>query len=154
VKICKRCNLEKDVSMFFSNVKRKDGLQTYCKDCQLEYQRKRYADPNEYTRRLMNREEYSKKRKDSSRKWYLKSVYNLTIEEYDRLYSKNNGKCWICDEKKSYFLHVDHDHSCCNSFKSCGKCIRGLLCHGCNSLLGHAKDNEKILKSAIMYLFH
>jgi hypothetical protein len=28
---------------------------------------------------------------------------------------------------------VDHDHACCQKKnRSCGKCIRGLLCHTCN----------------------
>ena len=31
-------------------------------------------------------------------------------------------------------LIVDHDHSCCPGPWSCGKCIRGLLCRGCNKL--------------------
>jgi hypothetical protein len=32
---------------------------------------------------------------------------------------------------------VDHDHACCPGIKSCGKCVRGLLCVACNILVGH-----------------
>lgn len=35
-------------------------------------------------------------------------------------------------------LCVDHDHRCCR-FGSCGKCVRGVLCHSCNTTLGHAE---------------
>lgn len=152
MKTCNRCKEEKPLSDFFSNKKRSDGVATYCKPCQLEYQRERYADPESYRRRQMNRDEYARRRKASGRKWYLKSTYNLTEEQYQKLYDKNNGQCWICNKSVSYYLHVDHDHSCCSGEKSCGKCIRGLLCYSCNSLLGHAKDSVDILKAATRYL--
>lgn len=152
MKTCNRCKEEKSLSEFFVNKKRYDGVATYCKTCQLEYQRERYADPESYRRRQMNRDEYARRRKASGRKWYLKSMYNLTEDEYQKMYDKNNGKCWICKKEVSYYLHIDHDHSCCSGEKSCGKCIRGLLCHSCNSLLGHAKDSPDILKASIKYL--
>ena len=152
MKLCKRCEEIKPFSEYFVNLKRKDGVQTYCKPCHLEYGRQRYANPEAYARRQMNRDEYSKRRKASGRKWYLKSIYKLTEDEYQKLYDSQEGKCWICNERKNYYLHVDHDHSCCAKEKSCGKCIRGLLCYSCNSLLGYAKDNKEILKSALKYL--
>lgn len=66
--------------------------------------------------------------------------------------------CSICGSAEGGY-HVDHDHSCCpsnsrmtNSQRSCGECVRGLLCSGCNWGLGQFKDDIQILKSAISYL--
>lgn len=144
MKTCKRCNTEKSLSDFFGNKKRKDGVSTYCKPCQLEYQRQRYNDPESHKQHKMDRNIYLKNRKNSVRKWYLKTTYGLTPEQYDEMYSKNEGKCYICLEKKDYYLHVDHDHKT-------GK-VRGLLCHGCNNALGLFKDNKDSLLRAIEYL--
>jgi hypothetical protein len=33
-------------------------------------------------------------------------------------------------------LVVDHDHSCCPATYSCGRCVRGFICHECNVMLG------------------
>jgi hypothetical protein len=144
MKTCKRCNTEKSLLDFFGNKRRKDGVSTYCKPCQLEYQRKRYSDPENHKQYKMDRNVYLKNRKDSVRKWYLKTTYGLTPEEYSDMYLKYDGKCYICLEKKDYYLHVDHDHST-------GK-IRGLLCHGCNNALGLLKDSKESLLRAIEYL--
>lgn len=44
------------------------------------------------------------------------------------------------------FLGVDHDHSCCIGNYSCGKCVRGVLCRGCNISLGYMKeDRDRVL---------
>jgi len=80
--------------------------------------------------------------------------HNLTITEYEKLFREHNGVCAICGEKETFRKHlsIDHNHNCCNSKKTCGKCIRGLLCSRCNQMIGMARDNTKILKSAIIYL--
>jgi hypothetical protein len=94
----------------------------------------------------MDRSIYLKNRKDSVRKWYLKTTYGLVPEQYDALYSRHDGKCYICMEKKEYYLHVDHNHET-------GK-VRGLLCNPCNRAIGLLKEDINILKSAIEYLKH
>lgn len=49
-------------------------------------------------------------------------------------------------------LVVDHDHDCCPSSKSCGECVRGFLCGGCNTLLGFAHNDAERLVDAAFYL--
>lgn len=51
------------------------------------------------------------------------------------------GKCAICGFAGK--LEVDHDNTCCPHHRysgvqqKCGKCVRGLLCHSCNKMLGY-----------------
>lgn len=78
--------------------------------------------------------------------------YNLTLEDYDRMFNQQNGVCGICSYKPKEYedLCIDHDHKCCpltkGYHKSCGKCVRGLLCHGCNMRLGQM-ESEFFTKS-------
>ena len=54
---------------------------------------------------------------------------------------------WAVDSRKGRYrseIYVDHDHKT-------GK-VRGMLCHACNTVIGHADDNVTILNSAIKYL--
>lgn len=63
--------------------------------------------------------------------------------------------CDICG-RTDQPLHVDHDHSCCDRddapCRSCGYCVRGVLCSSCNWGLGKFRDDETILSRAISYL--
>jgi hypothetical protein len=76
--------------------------------------------------------------------------HNITKEIYDNLLSKNDGKCWIC--KVSDATHIDHNHSCCPGERSCGNCVRGVLCSNCNTAIGLFHDSELLLNEAKKYL--
>jgi hypothetical protein len=49
-------------------------------------------------------------------------------------------------------LAVDHNHGCCPGEKSCGKCVRGLLCDNCNQAIGKFRDDPELLLKAAEYL--
>lgn len=74
------------------------------------------------------------------------SKYGITIEEYERIFEQQDGKCKICDNVANGKgrLHVDHCHDT-------GK-VRGLLCSSCNIGLGLFKHNADLLNEAIGYV--
>jgi hypothetical protein len=79
--------------------------------------------------------------------------YSITAEQYDAMLAAQGGVCAVCAQECSRgHLSVDHDHACCPGEKSCGKCIRGLLCRSCNQALGHMKDDADRLEAAARYL--
>jgi hypothetical protein len=110
----------------------------YCKECLREANR-----------------EWKKKNPSQAKEHALKQRHNITLKDRDKILNNQGGKCAICkrfeDDLKSP-LHVDHDHNCCSGEKSCGKCIRGLLCYDCNRGLGAFKDSDLLLKNAQVYL--
>jgi hypothetical protein len=81
--------------------------------------------------------------------------YGLSLDDYHSLLEDQDFTCKICKRKDVTFrkrLSVDHNHACCPGEGSCGKCIRGLLCHHCNAALGNVQDNIKTLQAMIEYL--
>lgn len=94
------------------------------------------------------------------RRWHMRNRYGISPEEKMLLWAYQNGLCAICynpipnalNEEGRDMAYVDHDHRCCSGDKSCGKCIRGLLCRSCNAGLGHFRDNVDMLMNAIDYL--
>ena len=85
----------------------------------------------------------------------LKNLYGITLAQYEKLLELQGGMCAICDAvPDGKNLAVDHDHSCCPGGRSCGRCIRGLLCHSCNLSIGRLGDNKAVLHSAIDYIEH
>lgn len=81
----------------------------------------------------------------------LKHKYGLTVSEFEEMEDAQGGRCAICGKTPSR-LHIDHDHKCCPGEKSCGECIRGLLCGVCNRSLGGFQDDPAIIQSALDYL--
>ena len=83
-------------------------------------------------------------------------AYKMTKEAFVRLLSEQNGRCAGCgtDSPGGRFnqWHIDHDHACCPSGGSCGKCVRKILCSGCNVVLGLVKDNPDTLMKLADYL--
>ncbi len=100
--------------------------------------RKRAEDPD------CNRKQRDYYARSQGRTW-LKYYYGISVEEYDALLARQNGKCAICREKpEGQTLCVDHCHAT-------GK-IRGLLCRSCNVGLGNFRDDPRLLRAAIAYL--
>lgn len=109
------------------------------REYRIEYARKNRADPE-------------------TKRWQtIKGRYNLTKEQYEDILRRQNNRCAGCARVFETY-HVDHDHSCCAPVKrgrynaSCGKCVRGLLCKGCNQALGLIEDNIETMYSLIEYL--
>lgn len=73
--------------------------------------------------------------------------YGLTPDDHYALREKQGFKCAICEKHEdnfAYQLRVDHCHD--------SGLVRGLLCSGCNSSLGHFGDNVEGLHKALNYL--
>lgn len=82
--------------------------------------------------------------------------FNLTPEKYEEMLTAQNHACAVCERPFSSFSTqpaIDHDHSCCpEKGKSCGRCIRGILCRPCNAAIGAFNDDPDILRKAADYL--
>lgn len=83
---------------------------------------------------------------------HFRKRYSLTWERVDFLWATENRHCYNpgCDSTES--LHMDHDHSCCNTGRdrfSCGECLRGWLCRACNTALGLLKENPRRIEGLL-----
>lgn len=111
------------------------------KDRLLDQQRVR--DKLRYNEKKDYNKKYQKENKETLalyyRAWRLAKKYNISMDEYEHLFSIQKGVCAICDEKQNATcrngtrpLHVDHCHET-------GK-VRGLLCLKCNTKIAVLED--------------
>jgi hypothetical protein len=142
-----RCNICKEAK----SVKRKEYQSSKSWEYRKSYlQRMRENDPEKYRAWLDKNNAYKKasfQANPEKHRWMMiHKKYKLTKQMYLDLLKQQNGVCAICkNPPKRQWLAVDHDHSCCPSTKTCGECIRGLLCGSCNSFLGRVNDNPQYL---------
>lgn len=123
-------------------------------DARYHSRKKSYYERNR-TRILAGIKEYYLANENKLKRNQLKTRYSLTLERFNEMISEQNNQCAICskDFSETNKPCVDHDHSCCNGKKrSCGKCVRGLLCNSCNKAVGLLKDSVETFKKATEYL--
>ena len=127
----------------------KDPLQRKAYDIARAHDPKRMAAANAYQKRRRREcPEFRRVEKDIQHRY----LYTLEREDYDAMLEYQDFKCAVC---KAPFIgppRVDHDHACCDGARSCGKCVRGLLCADCNLALGIFHDDISRLENAIVYL--
>ena len=117
MKQCRSCGVEKPLSDYYSAPGR--NAFTECKECNA----------------LRNKRNKLKKR------------YGISLEDYNKLFEKQEGCCAICGIHQTEIeksLAVDHCHST-------GK-VRGLLCFDCNTGIGKLKDDYELVYKAYRYL--
>lgn len=172
MKTCSKCNELKPLTEYTKDSRNKDGRINVCNTCrraavkqarQENPERFRQYDKNRYNSRkewreqyvLKNREqinankrEWAKKNREKIQNTDRKRRYGVTKSVYKQTLVEQNNNCTICIKKldlnKPRAVHTDHNHAT-------GK-FRGILCHNCNHILGHAKENIEILKLAIEYI--
>jgi hypothetical protein len=129
MKTCPGCKVEKPFDDYGKHRSRRDGLQSYCRQCTKE-----------------------KKNPSWSQKYELKG-FNLTLEEYKQMLEERNGLCDICknperivDKRTGMVRNLAVDH-CYKTSK-----VRGLLCYRCNRGIGLMQDDPVRLRAAANYL--
>lgn len=147
MKVCKECKEEKELDQFPISSTSKAGKPSYrslCKRCYNMAQREyREGDP-ETQERIRRSWRESSKRYMTVEKRRNKTLakYDMTTEDYNRMFDEQNGGCAIC--QKNISLVVDHCH---NTNR-----VRGLLCNHCNTALGMFEDDVDRLQQAMLYL--
>ena len=96
-------------------------------------------------------------KRDRARLARVKVAYGLDAQTYLKMVDKLGREgCPICgkmvDVSNPKGFAVDHDHACCSGKVTCGKCVRGLLCSGCNTGLGAFRDSEHALTVGAKYV--
>lgn len=118
-----------------------------------EYQKRYRQNPDvkirnkEYSKKYWA--EHLPKLRECQRKDALRKQYNISVDEWQILFEKQQGRCAVCGIHQSELrkrLGVDHNHLT-------GE-IRGLLCDDCNMGLGRLKTDYggDILKKALEYI--
>lgn len=133
--------------------------QRACRTCQRISNKKRWerlkGDPDHNVRVRKSRAKWRDENPEYHKYHGLFRDYQITRESYEQMLREQDNKCLICEVELTEEARpqVDHDHECCpGAKKTCGKCVRGIICGLCNQGLGQFKDDEFRLRKAADYL--
>lgn len=130
MKICNGCLLCKPITDFQNSKTCADGVRQKCRAC-VNIKRRSWGKANSHKKRLT----------------HIKSLYGIDKDTYESLLITQNYRCAFCKQEETQIfkgkikrLSIDHCH---NSSQ-----VRWLLCASCNSMIGYAKDNPELLRTA------
>ena len=111
-------------------------------------EKKRYwKDPQKSRARARNwRKNQPKYSKEKDMDTRITRTFGISLDEYKVLLNAQGNSCAICGRTnvKRKNLSIDHDHRT-------GR-VRGLLCINCNTAIGFAKDDIKLLQKIMGYI--
>lgn len=146
---CTKCKELLSLTKFRTRKESSTGYQYWCKECEYKSNKLRYEKTHIKiipTKESMESKLRIKQEKDKRR--MLLYRYNMTLEEYNVMYEKQDKKCLICNIEFPLGtlkgLCVDHDHITNK--------VRALLCTSCNTLLGKIENNPAIIKNIECYI--
>jgi hypothetical protein len=155
---CRTCQETKPETAFNMMRSASTGRQGDCRECARRRIKAWYAglSPEAKRETLAKRAAWRRANPESAYWIRIKSVYGLTPTQFAEILKAQGSCCAICHGPepggRSGRWHVDHNHRCCPGVKSCGKCLRGLLCNSCNHGLGSFRDDPDALERAARYL--
>jgi Fe-S cluster biogenesis protein NfuA len=143
MRTCGRCKKSLPLTKFRWKNKEKTLYQGYCIECNKAKNKEHYQE---------NKQAY----KDKARAYEALHggrqalSHHISADCLREMYAKYDGMCWSCRERPA--TAIDHDHRCCPGTTSCGRCVRGLLCHWCNAGIGLLGDTSGGVEKAVQYL--
>ena len=151
---CSLCKQLRSVNCFGMHKHAKAGRSSWCKDCISEKNKIRRKKNPELFREKLQKVTQKKLLADPNfhRKNLLKYKYDITFEQYEDMFTAQNGVCAACrmpEESRHQNgnikrLAVDHNHET-------GE-IRALLCHGCNLALGFLHEDLQKCLGLVEYI--
>jgi hypothetical protein len=141
---CPGCVTAKPISDFYRRSDRQEYYRTPCKACLAAGAKRRKE-----AAKASDLEGWRQGRQHAARK----TKYGISPEVYAAMLNEQGGVCAICRQPEMSIHHktgtraslfVDHNHTT--------NAVRGLVCSGCNSVLGYSKDSIVVLESAAAYL--
>ena len=138
IRTCTRCNETKELNAenFCKSKRYVGGLTRWCRVCANKYRNTWALGDRSENTQLHRAREFAREMKK----------YGTTVEWYRDKLIEQSGICALCKHLSHHHgtiqrLQVDHNHDCCDLHtKSCGECLRGLLCADCNIRLAPVED--------------
>ena len=161
-KQCGACKETLPAQCFYPALCNRTGLASKCIDCDAKRRKTYYAsNVPKFRENARNWKKVNPERaRVSMRNARLRREYGVSQQRYEEMLAGQGGRCAICrtDEpgitrnKDLKIFRIDHDHNCCPGKRSCGACVRGLLCNRCNSGIGMLNDDPDVVMAAAAYL--
>ena len=167
MKKCYKCGGVKELREFNQDGRTNDGYQSKCIVCQIKCTQCSETDPAKFhiapgtssglgsqcraCRKKFRQTPHGK----MMRRAKVLRLHSFNQMQWDNMWVNQGFGCAICGTDTpggNGSFAVDHDHACCPPGGSCGKCVRGLLCHKCNTGIGMLGDDPLLLYVAMRYL--